>query len=35
MQTEIIFFFAVISEVIATTALKFSEGSPNWSPVLS
>lgn len=26
MKTAIIFFFAVLSEVIATTALKFSEG---------
>jgi len=26
MKTALIFFFAVLSEVIATTALKFSEG---------
>ena len=26
MKTAIIFFFAVLSEVTATTALKFSEG---------
>ena len=32
MKTAIIFFFAVLSEVTATTALKFSEGFTKWVP---
>jgi len=34
MKTAIIFFFAVLSEVIATTALKFSEGFTKLIPSL-
>ena len=34
MKTAIIFFFAVLSEVIATTALKFSEGFTKLVPSL-
>ena len=32
MKTAIIFFFAVLSEVTATTALKFSEGFTKLAP---
>jgi len=32
MKTAIIFFFAVVFEVTATTALKFSEGFSKWIP---
>ena len=32
MKTAIIFFFAVLSEVTATTALKFSEGFTKLGP---
>ncbi len=32
MKTAIIFFFAVLSEVIATSALKFSEGFTKLTP---
>ncbi len=34
MKTALIFFFAVLSEVIATTALKFSEGFTKFIPSL-
>ena len=34
MKTALIFFFAVLSEVIATTALKFSEGFTKLLPSL-
>ena len=34
MKTALIFFFAVLSEVIATTALKFSEGFSKLVPSL-
>jgi small multidrug resistance pump len=34
MKTALIFFFAVVSEVIATTALKFSEGFSKLIPSL-
>ena len=34
MKTALIFFFAVISEVTATTALKFSEGFTKLAPSL-
>ncbi|MBV6396927.1 MAG: Quaternary ammonium compound-resistance protein QacC [Anaerolineales bacterium] len=34
MKTAVIFFFAVLSEVTATTALKFSEGFTKWIPSL-
>lgn len=34
MKTAVIFFFAVLSEVIATTALKFSEGFTKLIPSL-
>jgi multidrug transporter EmrE-like cation transporter len=32
MKTAIIFFFAVLFEVTATTALKFSDGFTKWIP---
>jgi len=35
MKTAVIFFFAVLSEVTATTALKFSEGFTKWIPSLT
>jgi len=34
MKTALIFFFAVLSEVIATTSLKFSEGFTKFFPSL-
>ena len=34
MKTALIFFFAVLSEVIGTTALKFSEGFTRLTPSL-
>ena len=34
MKTALIFFFAVLSEVIATTSLKFSEGFTKFLPSL-
>jgi len=34
MKTALIFFFAVVSEVTATTALKFSEGFTKLIPSL-
>ena len=34
MKTALIFFFAVLSEVIATTSLKFSEGFTKLGPSL-
>ena len=34
MKTALIFFFAVLSEVIATTSLKFSEGFTKLLPSL-
>jgi small multidrug resistance pump len=34
MKTALIFFFAVLSEVIATTSLKFSEGFTKFLPIL-